>query len=240
MFGDVRFPLYELFGHLIPGTIALLSLIILHSAIFDPDSTLVWPTLSFQVWIAVLLVALIMGNLVNGLGHWLRDALVRWRVSATILELSVAPTLPSATVELARIRISKLMGLEGYDLNKELGDWLLLRSCETVLDLNGKSEEFEVFRYRLAFYGGLVVAFCLLCVSLAVRLRDPVTIALSNTTYTVGRIELAFALALSLVAVSISVRQYKRVYRARFRRAIVSYLAVSSTSVECTSHTESV
>jgi uncharacterized protein YegP (UPF0339 family) len=185
---ELRVTLYDLFGYLAPGLVALTGLGLFFWAVLDPGLK---PDgdLKAVVWTVLLLIAYLLGHVVQAIAKYipgLNFAIAEnWGNDKTAGKFQ-------ALIE-AKLKAKGLLPA-GADEKQTY------RICDVVTVQKAETSERELFTYREGFYRGISVALLIVAVGLFARLiRGPATITLDKH-HTADRWMLLFFLVAVLVA----------------------------------------
>jgi uncharacterized protein YegP (UPF0339 family) len=200
-FSDLTITLYDLFGYLIPGIVALSGIGLFFWAVLDPGLK---PDgdLTAVVWTALFLIAYLLGHVVQAIANL-----------TPRLKYSLDETWhDDPTAGLFKGVIEKKLGAKGL-LPTDANQKQTYRMCDIVVTQKSATSEHELFTYREGFYRGMSVALTLLAIGLFARLvKGPATITLDKD-HTATRWMLFFYLAATLVAVYLYFQRFERFTR---------------------------
>lgn len=212
MLRDLQVTLYDIFGYLLPGFVALAALAGLFWAIAAPNRALAAPDWSSPIWLAVIVSAYLLGHLLQAVGNFLAAAT---RTTDAGLASSVLADIP------AKLR------KEVEDLSHTDDAATVLRLCDAGVLQKGNVAEREIFVYREGFYRGMVGAFLFASTAVIVRwARDGASYVDSGRTLPVPPEAFAFLLGVCCLAVVLSFARYLRFARYRVSAAIWGFLAM--------------
>jgi uncharacterized protein YegP (UPF0339 family) len=198
---ELRVTLYDLFGYLAPGLVALTGLGLFFWAVLDPGLK---PDgdLKAVVWTALLLVAYLLGHVVQAIASYtpgLDYSLVEtWRTN------SVAGNFEN--VIKAKLEAKGLLPSDATESQ-------IYRICDVVTVQKAEASEHELFTYREGFYRGMSVALLIVAVGLFARLLEgPATITLDKD-HTADRWMLFFYLVAAVLAAYLYFLRFERFAR---------------------------
>lgn len=212
---NINVTLYDIFGYLMPGLVALGSLALFAWSLFIPTHPLHEPALSGEEWFAMFVLAYFLGHLVQALGDlafsWVRDE--NFALTAGRRALG-----PKRMAEL-----EKLTKMTGEQRNS------LFTYCDTYLAQQGKTADREIYQYREGFYRGLTIAVVPALVAILITLaRGDAQITNGGDVHTLGAGPLVFALVLVLATIGLSFWRYRRFAEYRVRDALFGFLIDSA------------
>jgi uncharacterized protein YegP (UPF0339 family) len=205
---ELRVTLYDLFGYLAPGLVALTGLGLFFWAVLDPGLK---PDgdLKAVVWTVLLLIAYLLGHVVQAIAgyiprlkfaiaeNWWGDSVAKAFKDIILKKLTAKGLLPDDA--------------DGPDLSEDAkreSQAQTYRICDVVTVQKAGTSERELFTYREGFYRGMSVALLIVAVGLFARLiRGPATITLDKD-HTADRWMLFFFLVAVLVAAYLYFRRF--------------------------------
>lgn len=223
MLGDLRVSLYELFAHLLPGTVLLVAAVIGFWVAFYPGEALEVDTLTGTPWYLTLLLAYL-----TGLGTQAAAGLAEGRLSA---RLGINLKEAALGVEL-RSLVAKARHLVDRELDINLGkgdlDWLF-RICDEAMAQAERAPDRESYRYREGLFRGLTVAFFALALAVAARGIVPdATFRLNSASHRASTEMLLCLAVISAGAAILSFLRFRDIRRKRFARAVVGFVVQRS------------
>lgn len=217
MLGNLAFTLYEVFGYLLPGGLALLAILVLYWALFVPGVPLGIATYqpSLITWTTVAIASYLLGHAVQG---------IRQILAGEVEEEAVSPTDNAWMREPAIDLAKQLAGIEAPQQ-------LTLRWAVRVLDeysvQSGKPGDRDVFVYREGFYRGCAIALFFLTLALLVRFFVPgSSIQFTKGLFHVSGSQILLTALITAIAGRIYVRRYRRFAEYRVTRAILAALVL--------------
>jgi len=211
---SLNFTLYEIFGYLMPGSIAAAALSIFLWAIFHGDSVLplsFW-RLSPAGLLAALFLAYLLGHVVQALGN---------RVLRGADERIMSDENPAALI--AKQRVAHLF--QGTTV--KISDIWLQRVMDESCIQTGQQGDREIFTYREGFYRGSTVATALFCAGLAVCIfTGNLRLRIADTVFTPSRCELGVMLVISVLGAWGLYRRFQRFSEYRVNRVIAAFIAL--------------
>lgn len=206
------FTLYEIFGYLMPGSIAAAALSIFLWTIFHGDCVL---PLSF--WrvspaglLAMLFLAYLLGHVVQALGNRVlegADEQIMSDPAALVAKQRVAHLFQGATGKISDVRLQRVMD----------------ESCIQA----GQQGDREIFTYREGFYRGSTVATVLFCAGLVVCIfTGNLRLLVGDTVFTPSRCELGVMLVISALGAWGLYRRFKSFSEYRVARVIAAFIAL--------------
>ena len=237
---DLQATVYDLFGYLLPGLVALLALVILFWAILIPTTPLSLTIAETFNWAVVLIVGYILGHLVQAVGNLLAGPFRR----PEELALSLKPfqseeksdasetdqdRLPEPLISSAKSKVSAMAHVPLQDVKSHL----LYRFCDETVVQAGMIHDRDMYIYREGFYRGMAVSFLLLFLALVVRALVPTTyLNLSGTPHPIGSALLLSIAALPLLGVWLCFNRYRRFGYYKIEQAIVGFLVLQAKKPE--------
>lgn len=202
MLQSLRISLYEVFGYLIPGALAVAAFALGFWAFFSASQKITVHPFAPEGWIAFGTLSYLAGHVIQGLCNVLTEN-IEWTKRVLCPETEhVPPIIHGALVP----RIRRLTGL---DLSSEPG--LLQSVCASLIADRGTQPDREVFEYREGFYRGLMVSFALIAACLALAaMRTPLELLLWEVSSTFSRGAVLTLAATACVSSVISALRYKR------------------------------
>src|SRR5262249_8786381 len=148
MLQNVTFTLYEIFGYLLPGSIALLGLTLLYWAFVLPTPPTGAPTpqVGIGIWVAAAVASYVLGHAVQAIGNKIWPGR-----GATVFEDE--PAL-NWTLDKARAVLGALLKIDEAVLkgqakeeNAKKDEWVIQTADEYLIQ-NGKPGDREMYVYR--------------------------------------------------------------------------------------------
>jgi len=230
LFGNLTVTLYDFFGYLNPGLVALSGIGLFFWAVFVPDLK---PDgdLSTVVWIALFLIAYFLGHLVQAIAGYV-PGFKYSIVGSWWSEPTVGAFRPVIEAKLNANGLLPTRTSEEEDRDVQAGTY---RICDVVVTQKAATSEHELFTYREGFYRGMSVALLILAIGLWARiLRGPATITLDKD-HTATRAMLFFFLIATLVAAYLYFLRFERFARLKGWTVLLgapTSLTESSTNAE--------
>lgn len=200
-FSDLTITLYDLFGYLIPGIVALSGIGLFFWAVLDPGLK---PDgdLKAVVWTALFLIAYLLGHVVQAIANFTPG--LNYSLVETWHDDSTAGPFKGV--------IEKKLEAKGL-LPTDADQKQTYRMCDIVVTQKSATSEHELFTYREGFYRGMSVALILLAIGLFARLLEgPATITLDKD-HTATRSMLFFYVVATLVAAYLYFVRFERFTR---------------------------
>ena len=223
MFKTLQVTLYDIFGYLLPGTVALVAVVVVMWAVLMPAKPLKLPLTDIALanWFAAMVVAYLIGHLVQALANQL-GMLLR-----STEDLMLSPDreggMSVALVAAAWARAGSIVRLYDAAMDPDL----LHRICDEVVVQRGNASDRDLYIYREGFYRGMTIAFGLLFLSLVVRTAIPGTaLKLSGTVCCVPWLLLLSVAAAMLAGAWLCFRRYRRFGRYRVEQALVGFMVL--------------
>lgn len=216
MLENFAFTLYELFGYLLPGGVALLGLILLYWSVFISRAPLALASFrpGFGTWVAIVVTGYILGHAVQALGN----KLLR-RIERSVLAMDNAGWIR----ELAK---SAAVEVSGAPANSLDGPWVY-RILDEYSTQNAKPGDRDMFVYREGFYRGTCISLFFLALMTLVRAFVPnAVIRFSSSCYEVTRWELLVSTIITAGVGWLFLQRYRRFTEYRINRAVLSALIV--------------
>ncbi len=228
MFRSMQATLYEIFGYLLPGVVSLTAIMILLWAFYMPQSTLALTDLSAQAYIALLVLAYLLGHLTQALGNLLvKKVLVSPEEAA--LSKGQAASIPYDLVQRARLKAGKMLGIDLEDISP---GWLF-RICDETLVQRGICSDRDMYIYREGFYRGTMVSMLVLAVALTVRAVIPGTsLRIATSVQAISALVFVFFIILSLAGTWLAFQRYRRFSNYRVTHAVLSFLILQEQNPE--------
>jgi hypothetical protein len=220
MLQNLAFTLYEIFGYLLPGGVALFALALLYWALFVPSVPLGIASfqLSLGAWTLVVVMSYALGHAVQALGNKLlrhiEDAALNTGVDAAVNEQGQ---------ELA----AQLLGIPAGKIEPK---WLY-RTLDEYAVQNGKPGDRDMFIYREGFYRGTCIALFLLSLGLLIRLSFPgASIQFTKWLFVVSSWQLLLTATIAAALGWLFLLRYKRFATYRVTRAVLAALVIRQSS----------
>ena len=217
MLNNFAFTLYEIFGYLLPGSIALLGFLVLDWSIFVPAVPLGVSTFQAGLitWTAVVVASYLLGHAAQAIGNvFLRgaeDAALGTKHGSAPLWMRERAT--QAASEILKADPAQLTSV-----------WIF-RTLEEYATQVGKEGDRDIFIYREGFYRGTAVSLIFLAVTLAVRMFFPgCRIQFASGLFYVSRWELFTTLLITTGVALLFIRRYRRFAEYRVTRAVLAAL----------------
>jgi hypothetical protein len=222
MLGNLTFTLYEVFGYLLPGFVALHGILVLYWAFFVPSVSLEFPPyqLGLVTWTALVVASYLLGHAVQGVGNALLNG-------AEDAALSSSGTAPQWMRERAAQLAGKLLALGSTEIKPV---WVV-RTLDEYSVQAGEVGDRDMFVYREGFYRGTAIAIFFLSVALLVRAWIPG--ASIQFTKGVSCISTRQILSIALITSGVGrifVRRYRRFAEYRITRAVLAAFVLENIS----------
>jgi hypothetical protein len=216
MLENFTFTLYEIFGYLLPGSVALLGLILLYWALFVPRVPL--GIASFQpglgTWTLLVVVSYVLGHAVQALGNKLLRS-----VEASALAMRSAGWMSERAQQVA----AELIGIPAKEIQS---NWVY-RVLDEYTVQTGKPGDRDMFIYREGFYRGACIALFCLSAALLVRMVFPGTsVQFSKWLFLVSFWQLLLTAAITGGLGWLFFQRYKRFAEYRVTRAVLAALVI--------------
>jgi hypothetical protein len=216
MLENFAFTLYEIFGYLLPGSVALLGLMLLYWALFVPSVPL--EIASFQpglgTWTVLVVVSYVLGHAVQALGN----KLLR-RVETSAMAMRSAGWMSGR----ARQAAAELTGVPAEEIESK---WVY-RVLDEYTVQAGKPADRDMFIYREGFYRGICIALFFLSAALLVRMAFPGTsVQLSKWLFPVSFWHLLLTAGITGGLGWLFFQRYKRFTEYRVTRAVLAALVI--------------
>jgi hypothetical protein len=221
---NIRLPLYDIFGYLLPGIVAMLAAMLLIWSIYLPAAALTFLTVPKQVWLILTVIAYFAGHFVQAIGNAISDRIVR--PEEHIFGEHADANCKELVKEVHAV-VHKNLGV-----NKIEALWVY-RVCDAAVLHCGTTTEREIYVYREGFYRGASVAFGLLTIGLFVRaLIGSTTIFWDKAVISVPGSLLWALFAASACGCALMMYRFHRFAHYRVRHALVSYLLIQKKLTE--------
>ena len=218
MLGNFAFTLYEVFGYLLPGGVALLGFMLLYWAAFVP--TLPLRIAAFQpglgTWATIAVASYVLGHAAQAMGNKLlrnveKDALA---MGGWLRERAL-----QAAAQLLDVPASQLESRWVY------------RVLDEYAVQTGQAGDRDMFIYREGFYRATCIALFFLSIALLVRLAVPGTsIQFRMWLFPVSRWQIMATAAIAAWLGWLFFQRYKRFTEYRVTRAALSALVLLKIS----------
>lgn len=219
MLDNFTFTLYEIFGYLIPGSVALAGFGLIYWALFMP--TMPMDIATFQpglgTWVVMLGGSYILGHAAQGVGNKLLRG-----VETAALEMKSSPLIRDTAFRCA----AKILATDAKDLEAR---WVY-RVLDEYSVQAGQPGDRDMFIYREGFYRGLCIALSFLAITLIVRATFPGTsIKFAHWTHIVSRTELALTTLFLVGLAALFLQRYRRYAEYRVTRAALAALVLTQS-----------
>ena len=230
MIGDFRATLYDLFGYLVPGVVAVVAFGLMWHRLFSGTPVLAFPLpTSVSAWVPFLFVSYIAGHLVQAIANATRP----FNLSADNPGLG-GGNIPASLMAIAKTRIAAQLGKDVKDIEALSSSdvWALID--EVAADATGTANR-EIYIYREGFYRGMAVATSLLAVSLLAHFGKSICMATAISAGCTGPTEVIAAFVVSCAAtVGFFLRMrrfgYYRIQRSLYRSLLADRAATTKQS----------
>ena len=236
---DLQATVYDIFGYLLPGLVALLALVILFWAILIPTTPLS-PTITETFnWAVVLIVGYLLGHLVQALANLLLSPFKDPEELALSPELKPEEKsgkseadknrLPEPLISLAKSKVSAMAHIPLPDVKSHL----LYRFCDETVVQAGMIHDRDMYIYREGFYRGMAVSFLLLLLALVVRALIPTPyLSLSGTPHPIASTTLLSIAVVPLLGIWLCFNRYKRFGHYKVEQAVIGFLVLQAKKSE--------
>jgi len=216
MLSNFAFTLYEIFGYLMPGSLAFAGFAVIYWALFVPDIPLGVADFApgIGTWVVVVVGGYILGHAVQAVGN-----IALRRVEKKVIEMGDAPLLRKSAVDSA----SRIFGADAKDIEPR---WAY-RILDEYAVQKGQPGDRDMFIYREGFYRGTCVALLFLAASLILRAAiSGTSIQFWHWKMTVSATELLTTAFLIGGLGWLFLRRYRRFAEYRMTRAVLSALVL--------------
>lgn len=231
MIKDIEVTLYDIFGYLLPGCIALISALILLWTICYPGQPFPIRTPNTFGYAILLIVAYYAGHFV----HVIADQLVnlfkidRWRV---LEKKDSDRSLPECIMEGAKRKIGHVLDLKADEVNAVPNKWLY-RIADEVIGQCGQAGDREIFMNRVGFYRGSLVAFFMLWLSLISRIGIPITdVTIEGKVFEIPSLAFILTVTFLLIGMIFLWYRYRKFVDYRVTSAVICFLAMKPPDKE--------
>jgi len=219
MTGTLAFTLYEVFGYLLPGSVALQGILVLYWTFFVPRVPLGFATYhpGTVAWTALVIASYLLGHAAQGVANVIHTG-------AEDAALSPSETTPPWMLERATQLARKLLGLGSSDTIS--ARWVV-RTLDEYGVQAGELGDRDVFVYREGFYRGTSFAFFFLSIALLVRAWYPgASIQFTKGLFYISTLQLLSTALVTSVIGRIFVWRYQRFADYRITRAVLAALVL--------------
>lgn len=221
---DIEVTLYDIFGYLGPGIVAFVGLYLLVWQLALAESQ-DWSRLAAGGWAAILIIAYLLGHLVQALSNILT------RVIGWSPEESVLGEIRTGSPEIINRAVAKACQVIGLPDQTLLSNPVLHDVADHYLQQNGKTECRDIYIYREGFYRGLAVALLILGVGALTRMIGPEgKLAIFETSIPISSGILGGFGALSLVMAYLAFRRFQRFSIYRVKNSLFGFIAIDKSS----------
>lgn len=231
MIKDIEVTLYDIFGYLLPGCIALVSALILLWTICYAGQPFPIRTPDTFGCAILLIAAYYAGHFV----HAIADQLVnlfkidRWR---TLEKKDDDKSLPECIKEGAKRKIQQVLKLKADDVNAISYKWLY-RIADEVIGQCGQPGDREIFMNRVGFYRGSLVAFFMLWLSLISRIGIPITyFTIHGKIFEIPSLAFILTVIILLIGMIFLWYRYRKFVDYRVTSAVICFLALKPPDKE--------
>jgi hypothetical protein len=218
---DVQVTLYDIFGYLFVGLVAVASIWILGWALVFPDAALREPHLSSSEWLALSIVAYISGHLVQAIANMVFE-----RTSLKPKGFEAWNWMPPEL----RKKISQKVGVpmpakKAPSQEKEDFAVKVLELCDIVVTQDSDAGgDRDIYQYREGFYRGLTVAFSFGVAAVVIRaLHSGDGLIGPHARHVVTGWEYLLVVAILGVASWLSYQRYLRFFNYKWHNAFGSF-----------------
>ena len=217
MLDNFRFTLYELFGYLLPGSVALAALFIVYWACFAPEAVIWFTPFDLVRWVASVIVCYVFGHAVQALGNSLPE-----------INLDTPnERLPQWLREQARRAATDLLNADSHP---RLDGRVVVQILDEYALQNGKEGDREVFVYREGFYRGTSISLAMLSAALLLRaLKAGAAIYLPHGVFALTWRPLLLTSVVSGVIAYLFFRRYQRFAWRRIMRTVSAALMLMAS-----------
>jgi hypothetical protein len=220
------FTLYEVFGYLLPGAVALCGFVIIYWSCFVHSIPL--RIAAFQsgllTWVAVTLVSYLLGHAAQAIGNMCFEG-----VEVSLLDLGRG-SAPTWFRNRAQQDATQVLGLSS---GEELHPKWVFRVLDEFAMQTGKEGDRDIFVYREGFYRGTALSLFFLSAALLLRTFVPGTSLLFGAQpFSVSWPELLVTAIATGAIGYLFVRRYRRFAENRVTRAVLAALIARSATAE--------
>jgi hypothetical protein len=214
---DVQVTLYDVFGYLLPGLLALGALAAVFWAVVAPGYPLGAPNWPGPGWVAVIVAAYLVGHLLQAAAN---IALKMSRTQDADLAADVLAGVPVP-------RRAALVEAAGGDEPS----WIY-RFADVMVLQRGNPADRDLFVYREGFYRGMAGAFACAIAAGAIRWsRDGTSVVIRGVADNVPSSAFVVLLVIFVIGLVLSVGRYRRFARYRVSAAIWGCVALMDSAV---------
>lgn len=221
---ELQVSLYDVFGYVAPGALALLGLYFAGWRVILGDHQN-WATLTTGGWVGILLASYVMGHSIQAIGNVLTKCL---NASPEIKEIKEiqgkSPELITAATKSA-CRVTELPE------NTSLSFDVLFEIADNYLLQKGETDCRDIYVYREGFYRGMTVSFVVFAIGSLIRATgNEGSIAIFGVEIFISPV-LATIFGIGAVGLAIlSFQRYLRFSAYRVRNSIFAFLTIASTT----------
>lgn len=221
---NIRLPLYDVFGYLLPGIVAMLAVGLVIWSVYLPSVSLAFIVVPKQAWVLLAVLAYFAGHFVQALGNVFSDLLER--PEERVFGEGAQPDC-KVLVKQAHSLLHSEVGVTN------VSPLWTYRLCDATVLHSGTTSEREIFVYREGFYRGASVSFALLTIGLLVRCFAGTTSFLWNGgPVFIPRSLLVLLLAISSAGSALMISRFHRFAQYRVRHALISFLLIHKKQIE--------
>lgn len=236
MLKNIEVTLYDIFGYLLPGSVALGALYLCW-ATFHPYAVL-WRPHRIDTWLLLAFIAYYLGHIVQSLGNLFEYCIVgprevilgpagQHRRGQFLVGPYWAPIDPNLRAETVK-KIQELVCTKIVDDPK--GQWIY-ESCAELIAQRGRGEGREMYEYREGFYRGSAIALILLAIAPIRVLLCGADVRISPHT-SASRGWIFVLTGLSLVGAFACFRRFGRFAGQRVRRTLLGFWVIAARGEE--------
>ena len=216
---NFSFTLYEVFGYVFPGGIALLAFVVLYWAFFVPGVPLGIATFQpgLVTWVSVIAASYVLGHAAQAVGN------IFFRGPEKSALASETGGAPQWMRESAQRVAGEILKVSSVHLEPR---WIFRALDEYALQI-GKDGDRDMFVYREGFYRGTTLSLFFLSAALLVRLFVPgASIQFTKGLFHISFLELFVTAVITGGIGYLFVRRYQRFAEYRITRAVLAALVV--------------
>lgn len=218
---DMQITLYDIFGYLGPGVIAFAGIYLAVWGLIL-DNTQDWSKLTTAGWIAILVVAYLIGHVVQALSNTITKII---RINPEVRILGDAQAVTPEILALVNERACRILGLQN---DTSLTLKVLYDVVDHYLLQHGKTESREIYVYREGFYRGLSVALLVFALGSFFRtIGSNGNLEIFGISISITRKVLVTCTIFSTIMAALAIYRFNRFSYYRVKNSIYSFIAIT-------------
>lgn len=221
---NFRFSLYDFFGYLLPGIVAMLAAVLFIWAVYLPATPLSVFVLPKQLWLLLIVLSYFAGHFVQALGNMI----------SALMGCTEERIFGQAADADCKVLVKQVHSIVDASIGvKNVAPIWMYRLCDVTVLHCGTASEREIFVYREGFYRGTSVSFALLTIGLFVRtVIGKTSLVWNGNQAVVPRSLLVLLIVISAACCSLMILRFYRFAQHRVRHALISFLLIHKKPTE--------